>query len=289
MLSNLTNLNKDLRQHFNQKVYKISLDTGSTCPTRDGTKGSKGCFYCGGTGSHFANPIGGLSITEQLEKGKAFLSKRYKVDKFIAYFQSYTSTYTQVEVLESKLQEAIAVSDIVGLSLATRPDCLADDCLKMLSKYMLSRYHWLELGLESGHNLTLEKIGRGHTYEDFLDTYRRAKVLGFRICVHIILGLPGETEEMMLDTVKRLVELEVDGLKFHNLHIVKNSVYEEEYKKGNIKLYSMVEYKDLLLKIAPLLNKKIVVHRLMGDAPASELVAPDWVLDKQRALAYLHI
>jgi uncharacterized protein len=277
-------LGDELRQHFGQKIYKISLDAGFTCPTRDGSKGTKGCFYCGDTGSHYANIVKKLSITEQIEKGKQFLEKKYKVKKYIAYFQSYTSTYANLDILEGKLKESIADSDVVGLNLSTRPDCLNDEILDLLYKYMKPRYHWLEIGLESGHDEVLEKSGRGHSYQDFEDIYLKAKEKGFRICVHIILGLPGDTEEMMLATIKKLVDLKIDGIKLHNLHIIKNSVFEDEYNNGKIPLYSLEEYKKLIGKILQMLPSNIVIHRLTGEAPQDLLVAPEWSFNKRSAL-----
>ncbi|MFC1754312.1 TIGR01212 family radical SAM protein [Thermoproteota archaeon] len=297
IINNLnTFIGDELKQVFGQKVYKLSLDTGFTCPTRDGTKGSAGCFYCGSTGSHFAGlgshmeePINGVkSITDQIKNGKQFLKTRYNVSKFIAYFQAFTSTYGPLETLEAMLQTAVQDPEIVGINLATRPDCLGDEVFSVLSDYLLPSYHWLEIGLESSHDATLKLCGRGHNYADFLSGYKRAKQAGFRICVHVILGLPGETEAMITETIDRLIELNIDGIKFHNLHILKNSVFEKEYLKGNITIYTLNEYSELLAKLVKKLPKSIVIHRLMGDAPKSFLIAPDWVLDKQTALALIN-
>jgi uncharacterized protein len=278
----------EMKAHFGHKVYKLSLESGFTCPVRDGSKGTEGCYYCGDTGAHYVRPhydtSADWSIKAQVRHGKEFLYTWYQAKKFIAYFQSHTSTYGDIAMLKQMLADSIEDPDVVGLSLSTRPDCLSDDILDVLGEFMLDKYHWLELGLETSHNSTLNAVGRGHTYEDFLDAYARAKARGFRICVHVILGLPGETEEMMMETIDRIIDLKVDGVKFHHLHILKNSVFEKWYADGKIKLFTKEEYFDLLLKILKKLPKNIVIHRLFGDAPKDLLIAPTWILNKGEVL-----
>jgi uncharacterized protein len=287
MQRNYNYFGDELKRVFGEKVYKISLDSGFTCPTRDGLKGMGGCYFCGSTGSHFVAKDKPKSIAEQIQEGKKFLSARYKVKKFLAYFQSFTPTYGPIKILEKNLADAISDPDIVGLNLCTRPDCLQDEYLELLARFMLDKYHWLEIGLESGDNEVLNRVGRGHSYEDFEDAYRRAKKLGFRICVHIIIGLPGETREMVLDTCKRLIDLEIDGIKLHNLHIVRNSRFEKEYEKGEIKLVTLEEYASQVSEIVSMLPKSVVIHRLMGDAPKDHLIAPAWCKEKQVALNFI--
>jgi len=283
-MTNYIEFGHELRQVFGEKVYKISLDSGFTCPTRDGTKGWGGCFYCGDTGSHYVRPSKAQSITDQIQRGKQLLAKKFKVHKFIAYFQSFTSTYGPPDELAEKLEQAVADPDIVGIHIATRPDCLSTPILELLSRYMLDRYHWLEIGLESSHNQTLAAIGRKHSANDFEDSVRRAKKMGFRICAHVILGLPNETEAMQLETMQYLAKLDIDGIKFHNLHIVKNSVFEKWHIQNKIPLYTLDDYKRLLAKCIVQLPPTIVIHRLMGDAPPDILIAPDWVCEKQVAV-----
>ncbi|MGE4170174.1 MAG: TIGR01212 family radical SAM protein [Candidatus Margulisiibacteriota bacterium] len=282
--SNYYYLGDELRETFGQKVYKISLDSGFTCPTRDGSKGTKGCFYCGQTGSHYSNAVYTRTVATQIEEGKSFMRNRHGADKFIAYFQSYTSTYGDVSLLKAKLGEALEDPDIVGLNLSTRPDCLDDERLAILAEHMLDKYHWLELGLESGHDSVLKRCGRGHGYAEFETTFKQAKARGFRICVHLILGLPGETDEMAIDTMKRLADLGIDGIKLHNLHIIKNSVFELEYKLNRIPLMSLPEYCDLVGRILPQIPENVVIHRLTGEAPPNLMLAPDWSFNKAKAM-----
>lgn len=285
--SNYNYFGNELRAIFKENIYKISLETGFTCPTRDGTKGNKGCHYCGATGSHFVNINKNIPIIEQVKNGKRFMSSRYRAKKFIAYFQSFTSTYGDLEILKKHLQDAIKDESIVGLDLSTRPDCLSEEVLDVITPIMKGLYHWLEIGLESSHDKTLASINRGHSMQDFEDAYLRCKKRGLRVCVHVILGLPGETEEMMMQTVTRLIALNIDGIKFHNLHIVKNSVFEQEYKAGNINLFSLEEYTHILANIIAILPEEIIVHRLAGDAPKDHLIAPDWTFLKQTSLNYI--
>ena len=280
---NYNYIGDEIRQYFGERVYKISLDAGCSCPNRDGTKGTKGCFYCGETGAHYIEAEKKLSITEQIQRAKAKF-KRHNIHKFIVYFQSFTSTYGDIKYLEKVYEEALQGDDIVGFNICTRPDCFGDDVLDLLARIMKPRYHWLELGLESGHDLTLQKIGRGHDYQAFEEAYFRAKAKGLRICVHLILGLPGETEEMMLATVDKMNELQVDGIKFHNLYVVKNSVFEQMYRKDEIELMALYEYAELIGKVVSRLDPKIVIHRLAADAPGNILVAPSWAEKRGYAL-----
>ncbi|MCP4051376.1 MAG: TIGR01212 family radical SAM protein [bacterium] len=284
---NYNYLGDELRSFFGQKVYKISLNTGFSCPTRDGSKGFEGCFYCGSTGSHFVDTEELKPVKDQIKHGKYFLQKRYGVTKFLAYFQAFTSTYGDVSIFNSMCEDVLSDPDIAGFDVATRPDCINDEVLEVLVKFMKPRYHWLELGLESSHDTTLKSIGRGHTCSEFETAYRKVKSSGLRVCVHIILGLPDETEDMMIETVDRLVNSGVDGIKFHNLHIVKNSVFEREYYKGNIKLMNLQQYTELLGRILVRIPSSVVIHRLIGEAPSRYLVAPDWAGRKNEAVNFI--
>ncbi|MFA5879225.1 MAG: TIGR01212 family radical SAM protein [Candidatus Margulisiibacteriota bacterium] len=280
-------LNEDLKKYFKEKICKISLDTGFTCPTRDGTKGLNGCYYCGETGSHYLNPK--LTIQEQLEKRKIQLKKCYKDPLFLAYFQSFTPTYGSIEEIKALFNPVLLDKEIVGINVATRPDTLDDEKIDFLVNILKSYYHWVEVGLETSHNKTLDSIGRGHTYEDFCRTYNKLKEKGLRVCVHLILGLPNETDEMILATIDRMIQLKVDGLKLHNLHIVKNSVFEILYDQKKISLYTYSEYLNLLVKIIKKLPPEIVLHRLVGEAPEPYLIAPAWVRKKMQFLKDLDL
>lgn len=285
-----TSLNQDLRAFFHQKIYKIALDSGLSCPTRDGTKGTKGCYYCADEGAFYIPKSKNKPILEQIQTTKSLFTQKKAPCQFLAYFQSYTATYADVTRLEPLFRSVFQDPDIVGICIGTRPDCLPDTVLDLFQEIIThpagtpTKYHWLEIGLQSSHNQTLERIGRGHTYADFLDAYSRAKVRGLRVCVHIILGLPDETVEMMRITVQRLVDLGVDGIKFHHLHILKNSVFETWYADGNLSLYTLDEYQKLLGILLPFIPVKTIIHRLIGDAPKDLLIAPIWSRNKLRAL-----
>lgn len=281
-----------LRIHFGGPIYKVSLNTGFLCPNRDGTKGKTGCYYCG-EGSHFVDPVHHHLVSpeermaRQLEYGKLFFNKRYGVNRFIAYFQAYTSTYGPLDQLEAMLKAVTSDPTIVGIHLSTRPDCLSDAVLRVLKKYMLGQYHCLELGLESCHDSTLDLIHRGHHYVDFVSTLKRVQNAGFQCAAHVILGLPNETEEMMCETIDRLVALKINGIKFHQLHVVKNSVFETWYQEGRLPLLDRESYARLLATLLVRIPWQIVIHRLLGDAPKQFMVAPDWCFEKSKSLAFL--
>ena len=271
-----------LRQTFGQRVHKVSLDVGFTCPNRDGSLASGGCIYC--NNSSFSPGNRRLSVTEQLEQGKQFLRRRYGVKKFIAYFQAYTNTYGDLQSLKALYDEALACEDIVGLSIGTRPDCVADDVLDLLADYSKHTYLWLELGLESGHDQTLAWLNRGHTVAAFDDAVSRAKLRELRLCAHVILGLPGETWADMRATVQRVARLRLDAVKLHHLHVVRQTVLEKMYQRGEVELLSLDDYATLVADCLALLPPDMIVMRLMGDAPRDMLVAPTWSQQKQAAL-----
>ncbi len=223
MKKNFNYLGDVLRDLFKEKVYKISLDAGFTCPNRDGTKSIGGCIYCNETGSASLGVEKKLSIKEQIEKGKEHLYKKYKAKKFLAYFQPFSNTYANVDYLKKIYYQALEDKDIVGISISTRPDTLDEDKLDLIKELSNKTYTWLELGLQSIHNKTLKYINRQDTFENFLNIYQKAKQKNIQTCVHIILGLPFETEQEMMQTIDKLIELKVDGIKFHVLHVLKNT------------------------------------------------------------------
>jgi hypothetical protein len=255
---------------------------GFTCPNRDGTVALGGCIYC--NNSSFSPGNRRLSITAQLERGKHFLRRRYGAQKFLAYFQAYTNTYGDVQQLKSLYDEALACADIVGLSIGTRPDCVPDDVLDLLADYASRTYLWLELGLESGHDQTLALLNRGHTVAAFDDAVRRAQQRQLRLCTHLILGLPGETPADMLATARYIADLGLAAIKFHHLHVVRHTVLEKMYQRGDVALLSLEAYAPLVVDCLEVLPPEMVIMRLMGDAPPAMLVAPDWSRHKTIAL-----
>jgi radical SAM protein (TIGR01212 family) len=271
-----------LRQTFVCRVHKVCIDAGFTCPNRDGTVTAGGCIYC--NNASFSSGNRRLSVAEQLEQGKRFLRKRYNAQKFIAYFQAYTNTYGDVRRLKSLYDEALASEDIVGLSIGTRPDCVPDAVLDLLADYASRTYLWLELGLESGHDQTLSMINRGHTVAAFDDAVHRAQQRGLRLCAHIILGLPGESPHAMIDTARHLAALRLDAVKLHHLHVVRHTVLEKMYRRGDVSLLSLDAYAALVVDCLEILPPEMIIMRLMGDTPRSILVAPSWSLGKQTVL-----
>jgi radical SAM protein (TIGR01212 family) len=274
-----------LRQTFGCRVHKVSIDAGFTCPNRDGSVAVGGCIYCNNVSFSPGNKR--LSVTEQLEQGKQFLRRRYGATKFIAYFQAYTNTYRDIEHLKRLYDEALACEDIVGLSIGTRPDCVADNVLDLLADYASRTYLWLELGLESGHDQTLALLNRGHTVDAFDDAVSRAQLRNLRLCAHIILGLPGETADAMGETVQHLADLRLDAVKLHHLHVVRHTVLEKMYQRGEVSLLSLDDYAALVVDCLEYLPPEMIIMRLMGDAPRTMLVAPTWSQDKQAAIQYI--
>lgn len=277
-------LNKYLRDTFGDKVYKLSLNAGFTCPNRDGKLGTKGCIFCSAGGSGDFAESSSLSITQQIERGKERVAKKIKSGKYIAYFQAYTNTYAPVEILKSKYMEAVNHKDIVALSVATRPDCLGDDVLKLLDEINKIKPVFVELGLQTIHERTARYIRHGYT----LDVYDKAvsdlKKIGVNTVVHLILGLPGETKQDMLDSVKYVCESGIDGIKLQLLHVLKNTDLEKDYAQGKFKTLEMDEYIDILKSCVDIIPDNIVIHRLTGDGAKKDLISPLWSADKKKVL-----
>lgn len=277
-------LNKYLRDTFGDKIYKLSLNAGFTCPNRDGKLGTRGCIFCSAGGSGDFAESSFLSITQQIERGKERVSKKIKSGKYIAYFQAYTNTYAPVEILKSKYMEAVNHKDIVALSVATRPDCLGDDVLKLLDEINKIKPVFVELGLQTIHERTARYIRRGYT----LDVYDKAvsdlKKIGVNTVVHLILGLPGETKQDMLDSVKYVCESGIDGIKLQLLHVLKNTDLEKDYAQGKFKTLEMDEYLDILKSCVDIIPDNIVIHRLTGDGAKKDLISPLWSADKKKVL-----
>lgn len=278
-------LNSFLRERFGCRVQKIPLDAGMTCPNRDGTKGTGGCIYCGGRGSGTGAYESTPDIRRQMELGMDWSSRRYKAKKFIAYFQSFTNTYGPVDKLERLYRQALISEDVVGLSVGTRPDCVSDETLNLLEDLARKRMVWVEYGLQSSHDATLDIINRGHGFGDFVQAVERTRNRGILICAHLILGLPGENRLHMLRTAERISQLQLDGLKLHLLYVLKNTPLEDMYRRGEYRCLEMSEYADLVVDFLERMDPSLVIQRLTGDPnPLTDLVAPLWAADKRRTL-----
>jgi radical SAM protein (TIGR01212 family) len=277
--------NTYLREIFGERVQKISLDAGLNCPNRDGTTSDKACIYCDRRGSGTGAMINrGLSIDEQIVEGRKRMGRRYGANKFIAYFQSFTNTYAPVPQLKELYDQALNYPDVVGLSVATRPDCVNNETLSLLNSYQERTLVWIEYGLQSSHDATLSRINRGHDVACFEQGVRMAKEFGLNVCAHIILGLPGETRDMMRQTALFLAKLPLDGVKIHLLYIVKETPLASLYEKGEYRCLERDEYIDVVVDVLELLPPDVVIQRLTGDPIGLELVAPLWAKDKSENL-----
>ena len=276
--------NKYLKDKFGQKVYKISLDGGFTCPNRDGKIDTRGCIFCSKGGSGDFAQSRNLSITEQIESGKKIVEKKIKSGKYIAYFQAFTNTYAPVEILRAKYSEAINHPDIVALSIATRPDCLGDDVIELLDEMNKIKPVFVELGLQTIHSDSAKYIRRGYSLEVYNEAVKKLKNIGVNIVVHIILGLPNESEEDMLESVKYVCQSQIDGIKLQLLHIIAGTDLAKDYEKGLFKTHEFDEYVELIAKCVAIIPKNIVIHRLTGDGAKKDLIAPLWSADKKRVL-----
>ena len=280
-------LNEHYREQFGCKVYKLSLDGGFTCPNRDGTVGTGGCIFCSGAGSgEFAE--GGDNIADQIRRAKARVRAKNKDGKYIAYFQSFTNTYAPADRLRKLYLEAIAPAEILGLAIGTRPDCLGEDVIALLAEINQIKPVSVELGLQTVHPESVRYIRRGYDNPVYLDALRRLKAAGIEVVTHIILGLPGETKEMMLETTRQAVAAGTDGVKFHLLHVLRDTDLEAEYLAGAFSCLTLEEYGSILKDCISLLPSHIVVHRITGDGAKKDLIAPLWSADKKRVLNYLN-
>jgi len=274
----------ELKRIFGCKVQRISVDAGFTCPNRDGTLDGGGCIFCGGSGSGAYGIRPGLSVAAQVEDGKEIMRRKYRAEKFIAYFQAYSNTYAPVERLRALFGEALAVPGVVGLMVATRPDCLPGDVLDYLARLKEQTYFWLELGLQSIHDKSLALVNRRHDYACFVAAVQRTRARGIRVCAHVILGLPGESREEMLAMAGALNGLGVDGVKLHLLHVMKGTRLAEMYGRGEVALPDRDGYAGLVCDFLERLDPAILIHRLTGDGGRDNLVAPLWSLNKFEVL-----
>lgn len=275
---------EQLKMLFGSRVHKISVDAGFGCPNRNGGRQGAGCLFCDPSGSGSIGIERQLSVAEQLEQGKDVMTRKYKAGKFMAYFQPFSNTLAPVGALRALYDEALAVDDVVGLAVGTRPDCVPADVLDLLGEYHRKTYFWLELGLQSSHDRTLDWLKRGHDFSAFANAYREAKKRGLQVCVHVILGLPGESRADMLATVDVLARLQVDGVKLHLLHVLKNTPLGDLYAEGKVPLMGMAEYVALIVDVIERLHPTTMIHRLTGDGPRDRLLGPLWSLKKWEVL-----
>lgn len=275
--------NDELRFRFGCRVQRVSLDAGFNCPNRDGNVGTGGCTFCTERGSAAAGVQSGLAIKEQLQKSKAFLRTKFRAERFLAYFQAFSNTYAPPAILKSLYDLPLQDPDVVGLIIGTRPDCLPEPVIELLAELHKRTYLWLEIGMQTMHDRTLANINRGHNHACLVDAVKRCKDEGIRVCLHLILGLQGETREDMIQSVLELNRLGVDGVKLHHLHVIRGSKLEHDYLSGNLQLMDRAEYVQLVADLLELIEPQIMMHRLMGDG-GSQLVAPDWSRRKLEVL-----
>ena len=280
--------NEYYRRRFGCKLYKLALDGGMTCPNRDGTKGDRGCIFCSGAGSgDFAAPRMG-SVTEQIEAAKARVAGKLREGKYIAYFQSFTNTYAPLPYLEALFSEALRHPDIAALSIATRPDCLPEPVLALLTRLDRIKPVMVELGLQTIHPATADFIRRGYPLSDFDRAVERLSALGLHTVVHVILGLPGETEQMMVQTVRYVGRSGAKGVKLQLLHVLEGTDLAELWRAGLVPVMSLGDYARLLGRCLDALPEDMVIHRLTGDGAKKDLLAPLWSADKKRVLNYVN-
>jgi len=285
MINRYNDYNSYLKGLFGQRVQKISIDAGLGCPNRDGGISGSGCIYCDSKGSGSgAKVINGKSIEVQVLEGIEWAKKRYGAEKFIAYFQSYTNTNGPRDVLRDLYSRALSFDGIVGLSVGTRPDCIDREKLEILQSFSSRHLVWIEYGLQSCHNKTLEAINRGHNVAAFIDAVRLTIEFDIKICAHVILGLPGETKEMMLETARFLADQPIHGVKIHSLYVTKGTGLEKIYLAGRFSCMERDEYIECLIDFLELLPSHFIIQRLTGDPDRETLLAPEWTLYKTENL-----
>jgi len=281
-------LDYELKKQFGEKVYRLALNGGMTCPNRDGRVGHGGCIFCsgGGSGEFAADPS--LSIDQQIEAGKLLLSSKRPVHKYIAYFQAFTNTYGPVEYLRAIFTEAISHPEVAVLSIATRPDCLPPEVVDLLSELNQIKPVWVELGLQTMHEDTAAFIRRGYKLPVFEDAVKRLRAQGIQVITHVILGLPGEDEERMLQTIRYLNQQDIQGIKLQLLHILKGTDLALYYEEHPFYVFTLEEYVRMILSCVELLRPDMTIHRLTGDGPKNLLIAPLWSSSKRHVLNTIH-
>ncbi|WP_163652674.1 TIGR01212 family radical SAM protein [Listeria sp. PSOL-1] len=273
-----------LRNHFGEKTFKIALDGGFDCPNRDGTVAKGGCTFCSAAGSGDFAGSRKVDLKTQFNEIRNKMHHKWKNGKYIAYFQAFTNTHASVSELREKYESVLNEEGVVGLSIATRPDCLPDDVVDYLAELNERTYLWVELGLQSAHNETGRLINRAHDYDCYLEGVSKLHARGIRVCTHIINGLPKETPEMMLETAKKVVQSGVSGIKIHLLHLLKGTPMIEDYKRGDLTFLTQERYVGLVCDQLEILPKEMVIHRITGDGGVEDLIGPIWSLNKFEVL-----
>ena len=277
-------LNYHLRQKFGTKVFKVALDAGFTCPNRDGSKGVGGCAFCSPAGSGDFAGDRSLDVRTQFRQMKEMMHKKWPHAQYIAYFQAFTNTYAPAPVLRELYYSILEDDGLVGISIATRPDCLPEDTLNLLEELNQQTYLWLELGLQTIHRSTAQAMNLGYGWADFVGSLEGLRRRGIRVCPHIILGLPGEDYRMMMETAQALASLDIQGIKIHLLHVMRDTRLEAMYRQGQFELLTREEYVRLVVDILEILPPDLVIHRLTGDSPRETLIGPEWSLKKWEVL-----
>ncbi|WP_088103888.1 TIGR01212 family radical SAM protein [Halalkalibacter urbisdiaboli] len=276
--------NQHLKDHFGVKIFKIPLDAGFDCPNRDGNVAYGGCTFCSERGSGDFAGDRTQDLVTQFHTIKERMHKKWKNGKYIGYFQAYTNTYAPVETLRQYYEEILAQEDIVGLSIATRPDCLPDEVVEYLAELNKRTYLWIELGLQTVHEHTAQLINRAHDFQCYVDGVQKLRKHGIRVCSHIINGLPLETHEMMMETVREVAKLDVQGIKIHLLHLLKRTPMVKQYEKGLLEFMSLEDYVQLVVDQLEILPPHIMIHRLTGDGPGALMIGPMWSMNKWNVL-----
>lgn len=277
-------LNYALKSEFGEKIYKVSLDGGFTCPNRDGKVGSSGCIFCSDSGSGEFAGDRGKSISQQIEEQLELISNKFPNGRVIAYFQNFTNTYGDVEYLRSIYEEALAHPRVVGLAIATRPDAIPSEVLDLLEELSKKTFLWIEMGLQTTKDSTAKLINRGYLLELFDNKMRELSTRQIKVVIHVIIGLPHETREDILETIEYVNNVKAWGVKIHLLHIIRDTPLHRYYEKSKFYIYDEDEYIELICSIISMLDKEIVIHRLTGDGSKETLVAPVWSLNKRRVL-----
>lgn len=277
-------LNYYLRKKFGGKVFKISLDGGFSCPNRDGKISRGGCIFCSERGAGDFAGNRNLSITEQFYNIKKMMNKKWKEGRYIAYFQAYTNTYAPVEILRKKYEEAVKQKGVVGMAVATRPDCLGEDVLELLQEFSKKIYVWVELGLQTSNEYTAKRINRGYDLCVFEKSVYNLRKRNIDVVIHMIMGLPGEEESDMINTVKYISNQDIQGVKFHLLHLMKHTPMVQLYNEGKLRFMEQQEYVNIICKALSNTRSDIVIHRLTGDSPRNLLIEPKWSLKKWEIL-----
>lgn len=272
--------NYHLRREFGEKIFKVPLDAGFTCPNRDGSVATGGCTFCSARGSGDFAGDRTDDLVQQFQTVRDRMHQKWPHARYIGYFQAYTNTYAPVNELRDMYETILAQEGVVGLSIATRPDCLPQDVVELLAELNKKTYLWVELGLQTVHESTGELINRGHDYACYVDAVERLRDRGIKVCSHIILGLPGETEEMMMDTVDAVAHLPVQGIKIHLLHLMRHTPLVKLWENGGLQFLEQDQYIRLVVDALEILPPEMVIHRLTGDGPADILIGPMWSLDK---------